>query len=603
MRKLLCVLGLLFAAVIGVALADRPLPRADLTYIDLSDFKTLDPQRMSYMQDNRLCYAIYEGLVRWDNFSEDFHVEPALARSWDISPDGLVYTFHLEPTARWSNGEPVTARDFAYAWQRIMIPDAATDYTASIFFRIKGAREYFDWRSAQLEEYRSRPAASRTQAAAEELRRQSDERYRASVGVEPLDDHTLRVTLALPTPYFLDLLAFSSTYPVHPPTVEKWVHVDADTGAIRQGHEWTKPPLIVTNGPYIVKSWKFKREMRLAANPHYWNPSVVKSKTVSILPIDSENTSVLAFKTGAADWHSDTDVEYVADMIEQKKAGLRDDIHPVKTFGTYFWGFNCTPRLTDGRPNPFHSAGVRRAFAMAIDKQALASTVKRSGEEPTNVLVPEGTIPGFKSPKGLFFDIARARQELAAAGWSGRNADGVPTNAQGEAFPVVEMLVTNVQFHRDTGLVMGRMIEEAFGIKTKLVVKETKAYADDLDRRDYMMARAGWYGDYGDPTTFLLLHKTGDGNNDRGYSNSKFDAMLDAADREPDPEKRMRILEEAERYTMEEELPVLPLWRYNHYYLFHPPTKPDGTPNPGGLSGWSPSPRLVQYLWKMEVVR
>jgi len=152
-------------------------------------------------------------------------------------------------------------------------------------------------------------------------------------------------------------------------------------------------------------------------------------------------------------------------------------------------------------------------------------------------------------------------------------------------------------------LVMGRMIEEAFGIKTKLVVKETKAYADDLDRRDYMMARAGWYGDYGDPTTFLLLHKTGDGNNDRGYSNPKFDAMLDAADREADPEKRMRILEEAERFTMEEELPVLPLWRYNHYYLFRPPTKPDGTPNPGGLKGWSPSPRLVQYIWKMEVVR
>lgn len=603
MRKFLAVLGLLVVAVIGVAIADRPLPRADLTYIDIVDFKTLDPQRMSYMQDNRLCYAIYEGLVRWDNFSPDFHVEPALARSWDISPDGLTYTFHLEPTARWSNGDPVTAHDLAYAWQRIMSPDNATDYTGSIFFRIKGAEDFFNWRSAQLEEYRNRPASERTQAAALELRRLADERFRDGVGLEVPDDHTFRVTLALPTPYFLDLCAYSSTYPVNRTTVEKWVRVDADTGAIRQEHAWTKPPLLVTNGPYIVQSWKFKREMRLAANPYYWNPSIVRSKTVSILPIESENTSVLAFKTGAADWHSDTDVEYIADMLAHKEAGLSDDIHAVKTFGTYFWSFNCMPRLTDGRDNPFYDARVRRAFALAIDKKALVGTVKRSGEEATNVLVPEGTIPGYKSPKGLEFDLGRARKELADAGWIDRDNNGIPENAMGQEFPQVEMLVTNIQFHRDAGLVMGRMIEDAFGIKTKLVVKETKSYADDLDRRDYMMARGGWYGDYGDPTTFLLIHKTGDGNNDRGYSNPRYDAMLDAADREPDPEKRLRILEEAERYSMEEELPVLPLWRYNHYYLFHPTTKPDGTPNPGGLKGWSPSPRLVQYLWKMEVVR
>lgn len=603
MRRFAAVLLLLIIALVAAFAVDRPLPRADLTIIDAVDNQTLDPQRMSYMQDNRMCYAIYEGLVRWDTFDPAFPVVPALARSWEVSPDATVYTFHLEPSAKWSNGDPVRASDFQYSWLRAIIPDGATDYTASILFRIKGAQALSDFRTAQLAEYAKLPAQQHTSDAARQLRDDLIKRYHETVGVEALDDHTLRVTLERPVTFFLDLLAFSTMSPVHPPTVEKYVRVNPSSGGIEQDQGWTKPPVIVTNGPYRVVSWRFKRGLRLEANPHYWNPSLVRSRTVEVIPIEDQNTAVLAFKTGVADMHIDTDVDYIPELLEAKARGELDWIQPCETFGTYFWSFNCTPTLTDGRPNPFHDARVRRAFAMAVNKEALARKIKRSGEQVTSVLVPEGTVPGFKSPAGLPYDVDRAKQELAAAGWIDRDGDGVPENTAGEPFPTIMMLVTAVQFHRDVGLAMGRMWNKAFGVKTELVQKETKVYTAALDKRDYMLARGGWYGDFGDPLTFLDLHRTGDGNNDRGYSNPRYDAMLDAAERETDPRKRLDILQEAERYTMEEELPVLPVWRYRHFYLFHPPTKPDGSPNPGGLRGVSMHPRLVQYLWNLEVVR
>lgn len=604
MRKLLGVLLLLLVGLVVAMATDRPLPRADLTVIDFVDFNTLDPQRMSYMHDNRLSYSIYEGLVKWDIFSDDFRIIPAGARSWEISPDGLVYTFHLEPDARWSNGDPVTAHDFAYSWQRALMPETVADYVG-FFFRIKGARAFYDWRREQLDAYAARPASKKSVAAAQELRRQADERFRDTVGIEAVDDHTLRVTLERPTPFFIDLVAFSCFSPVCRNVVDspRWTRANPETGAIEQDQGWTKPPHLITNGPYIVESWRFKREMRLAINPYYWNPGKIKSRTVAIIPIEDQNTGVLAFHSGAADIHINTDVNYIPEMLELIRKGEIDFFHDNSTFGTYFWSFNCTPTLASGQPNPFSDPRVRRAFALAIDKKAIAEKVMRTGVRVADVLIPPDSIAGFRGQQGLSHDPGRARRELAAAGWIDRDGNGIPENERGDEFPAVELLITQVPYHRDVAIAMGRMWKEVLGIRSSPVVRETKVYAANLDRRDYMMARGGWFGDFGDPMTFLELHRTGDGNNDRGFTNAAFDALLDAAEDELDPEKRMRILEEAERLTMEDELPIMPLWNYKHFYLFKPPEKPDGSPNPGGVRGVSRHPRLVQYYWAMEVVR
>lgn len=601
MGKIVAILALLFLVLVGTIISDHPLPRADFTFIENVDPITVDPQRMSYQQDFRLSYGVYETLLRWDVYSDDFHVVPALARSWTVSDDKRVYTLRLDPNGKWSNGDAVTAHDFVYSWQRAMLPETAADYSV-LFFLIKGAEDYFNWRTEQLEGYAARPASEKSASAAQALREESNRRYRDTVGVRAIDDHTLEVTLERPTSYFLSLLAFGPFAPVHRPTVERWVSVDPGTGSIRQEHGWTKPPLFVGNGPYMIKEWKFKREMRLVRNPYFRDPTLAKSDTVSVRYIEDMNTSILAFQSGVADWHADTESEFVTEMLAAKDRGERDDVWSIPTFGTYFWNFNCTPTLPDGRANPFHDARVRRAFAASVNKADIVSKVRRSRERVADVLVPRGSVAGFESPRGLGYDPALARRELADAGWTDRDGDGVIENEQGQPFPVVELLCTAVGPHKDVALAMGQMWEESIGVRTKVLVKETKVYRDNLKRRDYMMSRAGWYGDYLDPTTFLSLHRTGDGNNDRGFSDPKFDEMMARAENEADDEKRMRILEEAERYTMEEAMPVLPLWQYDQYYMYRPPTDERGRPSPGGLEGMSDHPRLVQYMWLLRVV-
>jgi oligopeptide transport system substrate-binding protein len=218
------------------------------------------------------------------------------------------------------------------------------------------------------------------------------------------------------------------------------------------------------------------------------------------------------------------------------------------------------------------------------------------------VFVPPDSIPGFDSPPGLQFDPESARAELRAAGWFDRNGDGVIRNEEGEPFPTIEMLYSTGSYHQDIALAIGADWKEHLGLDSTLDGKELKVYRDERKAGNFMVARGGWFGDYGDPTTFLDLHRTGNPNNDPGYSDSVLDGLLDQARDTADPDDRMLLLEEAERYTMMETLPVLPIWHYNYYYMYRPPYDEDGLPIAGGLRGISQHPRLVQYFWQLEVI-
>jgi len=598
------ILALLAAgALLFAATATNPAgPRPDLTILQPVDVNTLDPQRMSWTHDFRIAYAIYEGLCRWESHSPNFPVVPAAARTWEISPNGLTYTFHLDERARWSNGEPVRAQDFIYSWKRALMPETAADYT-KLFFLIAGAEDFFGWRTEQLERYTARPAGEKSAESAAALRREADAHFATSVGLAAPDDRTLRIDLVRPTPYFLDLMAFGAFLPVHPPTVEAWVDVDAQTGAIRQAHGWTKPPHIVTSGPLTIDRWVFKRELDLRPNPHYRDPSLIKSGRIRTLIVEDQNTSVLAYESGAADWHADVQVDYIGDMLAQQRAGEREDLHDFTAFGTYFWSFNCKEHLADGRRNPFADRRVRRAFSLAVNKQELVERVRRSGERVADSLIPRGSIPGFEPARGLPFDPQRARAELQDAGLADRDNDGFLINQARRRFPTVEILYTPVGPHRDLAIAIAAMWERELGVRTRLAVRETKVFRNSVKTQDYMVARGSWFGDYLDPTTFLDIHRTGDGNNDRAVSDPHYDELLARAERESDPDSRMRILEEAARYADEDLVPVLPIFHYNQYYLFKPPADAQGSPNPGGLRGISTHPRLVQYLYELEVVR
>ena len=703
--KLLTPIALLVAMLAVVVWLDDTPDEADLVFVNQNEVFTLDPQRMSYLQDLRLAHVLYEGLERWDN--ETFAFLPGTAiGAPEVSDNGLVYTYELRPDARWSNGDPVTTHDFIYAWQRAIIPDTAADYS-NLFFVIEGAEDFFLWRSAQTRRFAARPwdapsqagyadmverlrdllaadpppagvalphdraaiereleTLARGSAEAPNVRRWFDaldatesrraeaewmwtiaqDRFAATVGMEALGDRTLRITLNQPTAYFRDLLCFGTFFPVHRPTVEGWpagswdgaagwpvtdpppfserglIDLDPGTGRIQQKHEWAKPGRLVGNGPYNLAQWRYKRDLRLEKSPTFHDSDRVRADSVLALTIEDTNTAVLAFESGRVDWLADVSTGYQTDMLAQRKAylerhadaytalvdggktidealamlpppesGERRNIHVFPTFGTDFYSFNCRPKLSDGRENPFADVRVRRAFAMATDKEVIVKRVTRLDEPVVNTLIPPGTILGYTSPPGLTYDVDAARASLAEAGWFIR--DGRLVDDRGDPFPVIDLLyTTNIPRYKWISLDLKAQWEHQLGVRVELRGTETKFYKEDLKQGKFMIARGRWYGDYGDPTTFLDLNRKNDGNNDRRYVNDEFERLLNAAALETDAQKRLDLLTECEAIICQE-VPMLPICQLVQVYMYEP----------GRVKGLSDHPRLTQFLWQMEV--
>lgn len=610
MWKLLLPFLLLLLAIAAAVLSDRPQPPADVAYVNSDDVKTLDLHRMSWMPDFRVASVLYEGLVRPDLFSRNYDKHPAVAESWTVSEGGLRYEFRLRASARWSNGQPVTARHFKDSWRRAMLPDTAGDYI-TLFQLIRGARAFGQWREEALARHAAEaPALTSDQRrqAAGALWSATLAKYEELVGVEAPEPRTLVIHLERPVPFFLDLLGFESFAPVYMPLVEAYQSTDPATGRLLLDTGWTRPGVLVSNGPFVLTAWRFKRDMRLDRNPHYWNPASVGVDSIKLPSIADPSAQVLAHKTGAVDVVSNVVPDYKRSMLRAKQAfyaehaaayqalkaqGLdpvaidrrlppdpRKNIHAFPAFGTYFFNFNCSPTLPDGRPNPLADARVRRALAMVIDKQAIAA-IRGAGETPAGSLVPPGSLGSYRPPKGLPRDPEAARALLAAAGHPG-----------GAGLPPIEVLFNKDGGHDLVAQSIAQDWRRELGVEARMVQKDRGPFSDDVKNNRFMVSRAGWFGDYGDPTTFLDLSKTGDGNNDRRFSNPAFDALLARAESETDPEARYRILEEAETMLMEQELPLVPLVHYAMIMLFDPHT----------VSGVSPHPRQKQSLALLDIL-
>jgi len=622
MARLLVPIVLLVIVVAASLVTDRPQPPADFTFINQGDVNTLDLQRMSWMQDLRVARLLFEGLVRNDVLTWGYDITPGVAERWDISEDGRTYTFHLRESAKWSNGQPVTAHDFVYAWRRAILPDTGSDYI-KLFHLVEGSSEFTDWRQAQLDEYAARPESEKSPEAARDLLAEAHRRFGQTVGIRALDDRTFRVTLTEATPYFLDLCAFPVFYPVYPPLLRQYEAPSARTGMIILESGWTKPGVLVSNGPFELTLWRFKRDMRFEVNQHFWDKQSLAIRSIKIPSVEDPNTMVLAFESGAAQWVTDVTADYRADILDQKldfyqenreqyealKAQgydqfeidrrLPDDprknVHAVPAFGTYWYNFNCLPQLLDGRDNPFADPRVRRAFAMAIDKESIVKDIRRTGEPVARTIIPPGSIAGYDSPKGLkcISDgrtpaereaiAAEARALLAQAGYPNPSED----------FPVtVELLFNKAAGHDLIAQAIAKNWERYLGVQTLLKQREIKVFRDDLKKQRYMTGRAGWYGDYGDPTTFLDVNRKDDGNNDRKYSSPVYESLLDQAKDERDPQKRLDLLSEAERLIMEEDLPMVPLYHYVTMYMF----------DPDEVTGLNPHPRTMQNVFLVDVL-
>ncbi len=624
MVRILLPVLLLAAALVLSVVSERPMPKADIVINNGNDVATLDLQRMSWSMDLRAARVLFEGLVTNDQHTWGFDIAPAVAERWDISEDGRTYTFHIRDNARWSNGSPVTAGDFVFSWRRALLPDLAADYF-KLFQLIEGSKEFYDWRTAQLaafgETWTGNSDTAARAKAARELWDLTKATFNEMVGVRALDDRTLEVRLVRPVPYFLDLCGFATFYPVYPPLVEQYDRLDLDTGRVIAESGWTKPPELVSNGPFKLTRWRFKRDMRFDKNEYYWNAGRLGADSISMVSISDPNAQVLAFQTGAVQFLADVTAAYRREMYTQKQAfynehreqyeallaqgfdqfeidrRLPDDprkhAHFVPAFGTYWYNFNCRPTLPDGRDNPFHDARVRRAFAMAIDKRVITEEVRGFGEPYTSTLIPRGSVAGYESPDGLkcLSDAAnQAEREAIAAEARALLAEaGYPDPSQ---FITVELLFNKDSGHDLIAQAVAKNWQRYLGVPTRLVQKEVKVFRDDLKNTNFITSRAGWYGDYGDPTTFLDLSRKDDGNNDRKYANAEFEALLDEANVETDEVRRMELLTQAETILMERDLPKVPIFHYAHTYMF----------DASVLGGPNAHPRTKQYMGFFDIL-
>ena len=571
--KRILISGLLLGVIIASGCGD---PKADFVYISGSEHNQLDPQRMSWSHDIRLAHSLFETLVLLD-FS-DMSIHPGVAEQWTTSDDGLTYTFQLRDEARWSNGDTVTSHDFIYAWRRALLPDIAADYT-KLFYHIEGAKQFFDWRNKHLQLFvKQGTSGSET---ADQLWHRTKYQFKETVGLSAPDDRTLVVNLAHRTPFFLELVAFVTFVPVHALSVEQTLTINSETGLVDLDSDystyWSDPDRLVTNGPYRLDQRKFKQFVHIVANEHYWNRDAMGNSSVLERIITDPQNAMLSYDGGGS--HFWADVPSASDLAANLIQQNRSDVHLQVMAGTYFYNYNCLPQFKDGTPNPLVDPRVRRALSMAIDRKVLVERVTRLNQPVALSYIPVGVLKGYDPPveEGLEFDPESARKLLAEAGYPG-----------GEGLAGLSILYNTGHGHERPAQAIKRMWEVHLGVIVTLEGNEGKAFSERLKNQDYSIARASWYGDYPDPTTWPEKMTTNDGNNDCRWSNSEFDGLLEQAAVEDHPQRRLKILRDAEAVLLRDQ-PMALLYQYKNLNLF----------DPSKVKGLKPN---AWHRWRLESV-
>lgn len=432
--------------------------------------------------------------------------EPGMAERWEVSEDRLTYTFHLRAGTAWTDGKPVVAQDFVESWKRALDPATGADY-ATLMHVIKGGRDFTEGKTDF-----------------------------SKVGARALDDKTLQVELENPIPYFVDLSAFLTLAPVPVRTIEK------------HGSAWIKPANIVTNGAYILEEWLIDDRIRLRKNPNYWDAANVKMATVEVKPVQDANTALSYFHTGQCDLMMDKGM--VPPTLTQKLK-QQDWFHTGPFLGTWFIRINVT------RP-PFTDPRVRQAFALAVDKKRIVEKITQLGETPAWGVTPPGTGQDYQPPPGLDHNVEEARRLLAEAGFP-----------NGKGFPRVEYLYIPLPVERNIAIELQAMWQSTLGVTVNLTKQEQKVWLKSMRELDYHLCRSSWVGDYNDPSTFLDLFTTGNGNNRTGWSNKNYDGFIAAAAKEPDVIKRNGIFQQAEKTLIHDEAALIPVYYYVGVQFYH----------------------------------
>ena len=470
-----------------------------------ADPETLDPGKMSGAPEGRLAFQIFEGLMMPSPTTEGLSdasklVTYGAAESHTVSDDGKTYTFKIRKDSKWSDGSPLNAHDFVYSWKRVLTKETGADYVSMLHI-IENAKAYTDGKT-NFE----------------------------NVGIKAKDDYTLVVKLTNPTPYFLELVAFYTYFPVPKAAVEK------------HAEKWTRPENIVSNGAYNLATYEPQKKVILKANKHYWDQANVKIKDVKLSIITDANARVNAYKTGQLHWTG-------AGLPVAQIAGLlaHEDYFQEPLLGVYYF------RLNVSKEGPLTNPKIREALSLAIDRNSLVDNTLNGMFTVADSYVPP--IAGYSSITKTSYNIKKAKDLLAEAGFP-----------KGKGFPKVSLLYNTDENHKLVAESVQAMWKRNLGIDITLNNKEWATYLADVDSLSYEIARAGWIGDYNDPHTFLSMWKSDDGNNDTGWKNSKYDELIDSIESETDKAKRVTLMQQAEKILLTEG-PIIPIYFYTNNML------------------------------------
>jgi oligopeptide transport system substrate-binding protein len=434
---------------------------------------------------------VIEQLMRGlTQLGSDLRPVPALAERWEVSPDGRVYTFYLREGVRWSDGVPLRAEHFVYAWRRLLRPETAAEY-AYFLFAVRGARDY---NAGRL-------------------------RDPNGVGVRALDARTLRVELETPLVYFPSITTFMVTFPARPDVIDA------------HGDRWTEPENIVTLGPFRLAAWEHEYRIVLTSNADYFAGPPRLTRVIAYM-VNEGSTALILFEQGLLD------IVRIP-PLEIRRMARHPGYRRVAALRGYYYGFNT-------EEPPFHDARVRRAFAMAIDRQELPK-VLRGGEVPASFWIPPG-MPHHNPDIGLPFDPPRARRLLDDAGVD-------PTQ-----LPPVRVVYNTDQAHRLVAENIQKQWQINLGVRVELDSREWKVFLKELNVRPPPVYRLGWGADFPDPDNFMNLFSSYSANNNTRWGNPRYDRLVEQAARERSPARRQALYDDAQRILCEQEVPIVPLF-------------------------------------------
>lgn len=489
---------------------------------------SLHPGLITDVWSSNVIFQTFEGLTRID---KDGVPQPAIAEGIQASDDLLTYTFKIRDNAKWSNGDPVTAQDFESAWKWTLDAKNGSEYAYQLFY-VKNAE-----------------AAFNSKAKPEEI------------GVKAQDDKTLVVQLENPTPFFLELTAFYTYFPVN-------------TRVVKDHPDWAKEagPDYTSNGPFKMTSWEHKTKLVLEKNENYWDAQSVKLTKVEMNMINDANTELSMLENGDLDWAGAPTGNLPLDAMQSLKEKGLLEITPKA--GTYWYEFNTVQK-------PFHNKKIRQAFAYAINRKDLVDNVTQGGELVATAVVPPTMFA--ENEQGLFKDndVEKAKQLLA----EGMKEEGY---ASVDKLPPITLSYNTEEAQAKIAQAVQDMWQKNLGVHVKLENQEWNVYYENVKNGKYQVARMGWTGDFNDPINFLEIFRTKEGNNHTNWEKKEFADLLAASSKEKDAAKRKAILQNAEKILVDE-MPVIPFYFKSTVYAKNPNLKNIVI---SGLGN-------VQYKWAM----